>query len=77
MMHLINLFKKLHAIRYTLLAVLFLASCAAPERKFPDMVWPLPPEEPKVKFVDILAADVDVKEPSFLSVLFGEEVGSA
>ncbi|TAL25585.1 MAG: 6-bladed beta-propeller, partial [Nitrospirae bacterium] len=40
-------------------------------------VWPLPPEEPKVKFVDILAADVDVKEPSFLSVLFGEEVGSA
>lgn len=62
---------------FFLFALLFILGCGAPEKKFPDMVWPLPPEEPKVKFVDIFQTDADVREPSFLSALFGEEVGNA
>ena len=64
----------LHATRYTLLAVLFLASCASPERKFPDIVWPPPPDEPKIKFVEILQSNLDVEETGFITALLGEEV---
>jgi len=49
-------------------------SCAAPERKFPDIVWPLPPDEPKIKFVETLHSNLDVEEAGFITALLGEEV---
>ena len=66
----------LHAIRYTLYAIFFiLIGCGGTERKFPDIVWPQPPEEPRIKFVETYQSNLDVQEESALAnLLVGEEV---
>jgi DNA-binding beta-propeller fold protein YncE len=44
------------------------------EKKVWDIVWPLPPEEPRIRFVDILQSDKDVvKESQVAKILFGED----
>ncbi len=50
------------------------ACASAPEKKVWDIVWPLPPEEPRVKFVGLYQSAQDVEGSSTLSrALFGEE----
>ncbi len=62
-----------------LMAVLAIAACVTacappPEKKVYDMVWPLPPEQPRMKFIESLQSRIDVKkEGSFAQKLFGEE----
>lgn len=53
-----------------------LFSCAAPERREVELYWPLPPEEPRVKWVGWIRGEVDVKGETagqrFLDILLGE-----
>lgn len=61
-----------------LIAVLIfgVAACASQqqEKKVWDIVWPLPPDEPRVKFVDTYQSSADIEGSSrFASALFGEE----
>ncbi len=54
--------------------LIMLGGCAAPERKLPNIVWPLPPDEPRVKFVDIISNTADLGWGSGLAEnIFGEE----
>ncbi|MBI5739604.1 MAG: 6-bladed beta-propeller [Nitrospirae bacterium] len=57
-------------------AACILVSCAPPaEKKVWDLVWPLPPEEPKIKFVETLQSNLDVEvESGVAETLFGSEV---
>lgn len=62
------------------LALLVLSGCAGPEKKVPDLVWPLPPEEPRIKLIDFVFSRKDVGEPAgeaFKRALFGEETVDA
>ena len=58
------LIKKLHPTICALIAIL-LAACAPVEKKW-DIVWPLPPEEPRIKYVGILRSSLDVEKPGGL-----------
>lgn len=72
--------KKFNLLILLLASILIgVTACAPPaEKKVWNIVWPLPPDEPKVKFGDILRSDVDVKEQSgFRTALFGEETEQA
>ncbi|MBI5102232.1 MAG: 6-bladed beta-propeller [Nitrospirae bacterium] len=64
-------------VLYSLLIVLPLvfASCAPPpEKRKYDLQWPLPPDEPKVKFVDMYETSLDVvKQTGAADVIFGAE----
>jgi len=53
------------------------AGCASVKKDI-DIVWPLPPEEPKIKFVEVLRSDKDVqKEGAWKDALLGEEKNNA
>ena len=62
---------------FFLLVVFCIASCASKEiaEKVPEMYWPLPPEKPRIKFVDIVLGSVDSKMRvgKLKSFLFGAE----
>jgi len=52
-----------------------ITACAPPvyEKKKIDIAWPLPPEEPRIKFVDIIKSTIDIgKEESFSDSIFGD-----
>lgn len=56
--------------------VSLLSSCAPAPYQKPqiDLAWPLPPDEPKIKFVDKFLSTLDMgKQQSFTEALFGEE----
>ncbi|MFA5353948.1 MAG: 6-bladed beta-propeller [Thermodesulfovibrionales bacterium] len=56
-----------------------LVSCApTAQKKSYEIVWPLPPEQPRLKFVDILQSvkDVEAEPGGFASALFGEEASA-
>jgi sugar lactone lactonase YvrE len=58
--------------------MIFLGGCAAPERKIPDIVWPLPPDPPKIKFVDKIADTRELGwESGITETIFGEERATA
>jgi DNA-binding beta-propeller fold protein YncE len=65
----------LHAFFLVFFSTL-LVGCAPPaEKKVWNIVWPLPPDEPKIKFVEILSSNKDVERPGGLGdTLFGEEI---
>jgi len=51
-------------------------ACApqAYEKKKIDIMWPLPPEEPRIKFVDIISSSADIgKELDLADSIFGED----
>ena len=52
-----------------------LAGCGpARQRSGPDLVWPPPPEEPRIKFVRLIYNEKDVKgQSSVLEMLIGKE----
>ncbi len=57
------------------LALSFIISCAPAQQK-PDVnvVWPLPPDEPRVKFVDIFWSSLDLKKQTGVAdSIFGAE----
>ncbi|SPP99719.1 NHL repeat protein [Candidatus Sulfobium mesophilum] len=53
-----------------------LASCAPTvEKKVWDLTWPLPPDEPRIKYVEILQSSADVGEQGGVAeALFGSDV---
>ncbi len=53
---------------------LFISCASAPEKPQFDLVWPLPPDEPRVKFVDFFYSSLDLgKKTGIADTLFGEE----
>jgi sugar lactone lactonase YvrE len=63
-------------ILITLFTFIAITGCAPPmaEKKKIEMVWPLPPEEPRIKYVDYIASSLDiVKRGGIASAIFGEE----
>lgn len=62
-------------IMFMLALLSLLISCAAaPEKPQFDLVWPLPPDEPKVKFVDFFYSSLDLgKKTGIADTLFGQE----
>jgi len=51
--------------------------CAVSPVKRTEVVWPQPPEEPKIKYIKSISSEADVEKPTLVSrlksVLFGEE----
>lgn len=39
------------------------------------LIWPLPPEKPRIKYVDSLRSSMDVNKPGLVETLFGEVGG--
>ncbi|MCL4475191.1 MAG: 6-bladed beta-propeller [Nitrospirae bacterium] len=66
------------AILFGIVTVLLIGitACApAPGKRVWDIVWPLPPEEPRIKFLEIYQSNADVEGSSqFARALFGEDV---
>jgi DNA-binding beta-propeller fold protein YncE len=64
------------AVLTVLLGVFFLASCAGvPEEAPPNLVWPIPPEKPRVRFKDLVMGSIDVvghRKGKFKSLVFGD-----
>lgn len=60
-------------VLYVLLAMI--ASCAPTYQKPAiDLVWPLPPDEPRIKYIDSIRSTLDVgKKTGVAEALFGEE----
>lgn len=58
-----------------ILFLIFTVSCATQQEKQKiDLVWPLPPDEPRIKYVDYIRGSMDiVKKKKFTEALFGEE----
>ncbi len=59
----------------TVLLVLVVASCAEiPVEEAPELVWPLPPQRPRIKFLDLIIGSADVateRDSKFKKLLFG------
>jgi len=54
--------------------VSFACAPALPEKKKIDLVWPLPPDEPRIKYVDYFTNSLDLEVKKGVSeLLFGEE----
>jgi DNA-binding beta-propeller fold protein YncE len=68
--------KKRHLLLFLFL-IMVTFSCAPPpvEKKTYNIVWPLPPEEPRIRFIDIIRNSKDIieKKAGVLEALFGEE----
>jgi DNA-binding beta-propeller fold protein YncE len=66
--------EKLVVVILTVVAV----SCAkVPVDKLPELYWPLPPQKPRVKFVDLIMGSMDVtgaRTGKFKSLIFGEAI---
>lgn len=62
----------------TILMIAVLVACSGEIRKeeAPELYWPLPPQRPRVKFVDLIIGSMDVtgsQRGKFSRALFGEE----
>lgn len=70
-------FEKLNVLMLLLITITVgVTACAPPayEKKKIEIVWPLPPEEPRLKFVDTIRGSIDIgKKGSFADSVFGEE----
>lgn len=53
---------------------LFACAPTMPEKKKIDLVWPLPPDEPRIKYVDYISSSLDIgKKGGLAEAIFGEE----
>lgn len=60
---------------FTFLSLFLLASCAQPEKKEIELIWPQPPDEPRIKYLEKYSNNLDVEgESTFARALLGEEV---
>lgn len=61
----------------TILVIVVLSACAeVPREDVPELFWPLPPQKPRIKFVDLIIGSIDAtssRQGKFTQVLFGEE----
>jgi DNA-binding beta-propeller fold protein YncE len=57
-------------------SLIFMVACAKPyKEKVPEMYWPMPPNKPRVKFLNLIIGSIDVtkdRENKFKTLLFGE-----
>jgi DNA-binding beta-propeller fold protein YncE len=64
-------------LAWIVLAVAALAACAKPVKVEPPLLlWPLPPERPRIKFVDLIVGSLDLKQDrpeKFKQIVFGAE----
>lgn len=71
------MFKGTHIIRIFAIALLALAGCTTlPREAPPSIVWPLPPAEPRIRYVDYIMGSRDVtgvRTSISKILLFGEE----
>jgi DNA-binding beta-propeller fold protein YncE len=54
----------------------FLSACSMPKDAPPELMWPVPPERPRVKFLDYIMGSIDVvgsREGKFRQLFFGDE----
>lgn len=61
---------------FVIVIMSFLNACAPAPYQKPqiDLLWPLPPDEPKIKFVDKFKSSLDLgMQHTFAETLFGEE----
>ncbi len=69
--------KKFNLLIILLASILIGVTACAPtvrERPKVDLYWPLPPDEPRIKFVDIFRSTLDLgKKRGLAETLFGEE----
>ncbi len=68
-------FRSIASVIAALLMALALVSCASQQpQKAPEIVWPLPPDEPKIKYVTAYYSNVDVEDKAGIAqAMFGEE----
>jgi DNA-binding beta-propeller fold protein YncE len=63
------------------LSLLLLTACASAPKPEPDLVWPLPPETPRIKFVRSISSSADVRPASFAqrlrTTIIGDEQTAA
>jgi DNA-binding beta-propeller fold protein YncE len=68
-------------IIFLIFFILMAAGCSGPPREQPpEIYWPMPPEKPRIKFVDYIVGSIDVtggRESKFSSLLFGEDADYA
>ena len=62
----------------SIVLLVFLVACASEKYvdESPELYWPLPPQRPRIKFVDLIIGSLDVtgsRLGKFKKVLFGEE----
>lgn len=60
------------ALGALLFAVVSLSGCAA-KQSLPDLVWPDPPDKPRIKYLGSLQSKDDVSGPSIREVLVGRD----
>jgi DNA-binding beta-propeller fold protein YncE len=64
------------AVLTVLLGVFFLTSCAGVQDEAPpNLVWPLPPEKPRIRFLDLIIGSMDVegkRKGKFKTIIFGD-----
>jgi len=62
-------------VSFALLWVCF--GCATSPAKRSELVWPQPPEEPRIRFIESISSEADVEKPSIvrglMALLFGNE----
>lgn len=58
-----------------MIALGLLAGCATPPKPV-DVIWPLPPEEPRIRYVKSITSSADIEKPSFWEILVNAIVGS-
>ncbi len=68
--------KKFHSIFAAIfIAMLFCITACAPtsEKKVHNIVWPLPPEEPRIKFIETFESNKDFEEENLLQTIISGE----
>ena len=68
--------RKSEALWLVLVVFVAMIAACAPQYEKPDvdMVWPLPPDEPKIKYITTIRSTLDVgKKAGLADALFGEE----
>jgi DNA-binding beta-propeller fold protein YncE len=60
---------------FSLVLVGVLAGCASAPKPQPDLVWPLPPETPRIKFVKSLSSAADVRPTSLVTRVKAAVIG--
>lgn len=67
-------FRLMIGLVFTLSIVLTACAPPMPEKKKIDLVWPLPPDEPRIKYVDYISSSMDIgKKKGLAEAIFGEE----
>jgi DNA-binding beta-propeller fold protein YncE len=65
------------SVLYLCLFLFFLSSCAAPTSKAVKLVYPSPPEEPRLAYLDSYKGESNFIKKGFFDFILGEEQSSA